>query len=524
MVLLKVLLVDDEPFVIEGLKIMVDWNKYGFSICGEASNGEDALEIVKSCNPHLVVTDIRMPVMDGLQLIKAVYETSDIRSKFVVLSGYDDFEYIQMAMRYNVSDYILKPLDVDELDRVMDKVCEQIKEESTQIESRNKQLDFIADTTIQRIINGEVKESIVNRANFILELEKDEDLGLIMFEIDDFDKWMSDFDEIKLRLVREDIRTTIKKSMNNRFDHNIFEDDLGRFFIITSQKMEFYDNIHEYVDILKCAVEDTSNCVVSVALSENMKGIESLENLYKQVDLAISYKFFKGKGNIIRYSDIQNLTLNYDFNDFNIDNFLNDLKNNNYKALSKRINSLFYSFLKNLTAPEIIKAYIENLELEVISSVLGMNGNIDELSRHFVRFNSGMEKSTLETLKNDFTELCRFLTEYMDTLAKNTPKDIITEMKEYIKLNYNKDISLKTIAKQLYVNPVYLGRLFRKNTGIQFNEYLHSVRIEEAKKLLRRTNMKIADIAKSVGYNDVDYFVSKFKHIEKILPSALKNK
>jgi two-component system response regulator YesN len=116
--MLKVLLVDDEPYVLEGLKVMVDWAAHGFSRLFEASNGEDALEIVKLSNPDLIITDIKMPVMDGLEFIRLSVERLRSTAKFVILSGYDDFSYAKKAMLYNVSDYLLKPLDSDELNKL----------------------------------------------------------------------------------------------------------------------------------------------------------------------------------------------------------------------------------------------------------------------------------------------------------------------------------------------------------------------------------------------------------------------
>ena len=194
---------DDEPYVFEGLRIMVDWEKYGFSICGEASNGEDALEIIKTCNPHLVVTDIKMPVMDGIKLIKSVYEDSNIRAKFIILSGYDEFEYAKSAMQYGVNSYILKPLDEDELNQAVKKVSRQILEERKDEESRNKQLSFVAESAINTILKGEATDSDIKRANFILELDENEEIKMLLLEIDNFDKWMSDCDEIQLREIRK---------------------------------------------------------------------------------------------------------------------------------------------------------------------------------------------------------------------------------------------------------------------------------------------------------------------------------
>jgi two-component system response regulator YesN len=137
--MLKVLLVDDEPYVLEGLRVMVDWSAYGFKVCGEATNGEDALEIVKICNPDLIITDIKMPVMDGLEFIKLSYEKLNSKAKFIILSGYDEFSYAKQAMTYKIKNYLLKPLDDDELKEVISELSTEILDERRKAENINRQ-------------------------------------------------------------------------------------------------------------------------------------------------------------------------------------------------------------------------------------------------------------------------------------------------------------------------------------------------------------------------------------------------
>ncbi|MDQ2084872.1 response regulator [Herbivorax sp. ANBcel31] len=521
--LLRVLLVDDEPFVFEGLRIMVDWEKYGFSICGEASNGEDALEIIKTGNPHLVITDIRMPVMDGIQLIKSVYEDSNLRAKFIILSGYNDFDYAKKAMKYGVNSYILKPLDEDELNQAVKKAGNQIQEERKKEESRNNQLSFVAENAINSILKGNAKDSEIKRANFMLDIKEDEEIKMLLLEIDNFDKWMSDYDEVELRKIRDKTKELINSSMDDEINLKIFEDDLSRFCVVISQSMCIYSRINDYAKDLKKTIENALNCSVSIAISDSMSGIKSLEPLFKQVDLAISYKFFKDIGSVILYKNIKNMSKNYDFFEVDIDALKKCIKKNDVDGIKRTMKNLFHGFSKKLTAPEVIKIYIENLELECIKYVMELKGNVQEFTKKIIDFNKDLEKSTMKELKNEVCDLCIFLAQYIDSITKSNSKDIILEMQQYIKENYSKEINLKIIGKELYVNPVYIGRKFKKTTGMQFNEYLHKIRIEEAKKLLRKTNMKVSDVARSVGYNDTEYFTAKFKSFTNFSPSEFKN-
>src|SRR5690606_4550388 len=210
--------------------------------------------------------------------------------------------------------------------------------------------------------------------------------------------------------------------------------------------------------------------------------------LYKQVDLAISYKFFKNIGSIIFYKNIKNMSMNHNLLEIDIDGLKDCIRENDTEGIKRKIKNLFHDFSKDLTAPELIKIYIENLELEFKRYVQETKENVQEFTNKLMDFNKKRETPTIEELKKEATDLCMFLGQYIESITTSNSKDIIAEMKQYIKKNYNKDINLKIIGKHLYVNPVYIGRKFKQVTGMQFNEYLHQVRIEEAKKLLRRTN------------------------------------
>src|SRR5690625_4539897 len=134
----KILLIDDDYFVRKGLLRIIDWRDCGFEVCGEADNGEDALLLIKQMSPDLVVTDIRMPVLDGLDLIKATVKTINPTPNFVIISGHDDFKYAQLAVRYGVHDFLLKPIDKEEFEKTLVKVAEKIRNENVMRKNKEK--------------------------------------------------------------------------------------------------------------------------------------------------------------------------------------------------------------------------------------------------------------------------------------------------------------------------------------------------------------------------------------------------
>lgn len=371
----KVLFIDDEPYVLEGLRTMINWVEYGFKVCGQATNGHDGLEALFNYRPELVITDIRIPGMNGLEVVKQARKAGCLSMSFIILSGYDDFSYIQDAMRYGVSAYLLKPLDEQEIQEALTDVCARIKRQKCETPP-----------------------------------------GALLFGAD----------------LNEEVRCSKHHLLN-------------------------YDYCHDY------------------------------------------------------------------FHDY-IDGLLEEIKNNRPDGIEERINLLFQKFTRDHYAFEIVQACIKNLELEVIKLILKFDVEMGEVSRRFAAFHQRVACTTGEGLRAELTAFCRDLAKYMASIEQNNADGLIDEIKAFTKENYDQNLNLQKLAEQFYINPVYLGQLFKKHTGVRFCDYLHGIRIDEAKKMLRRTNMKVAEIARAIGYRDPDYFVRKFKSITRSSPSAFKNK
>lgn len=520
----KALLVDDEPYVIEGLKTMGEWEKHGFTICGAASNGEDALEMLKACGPDLVFTDIRMPAMDGLQFIRQAREATGSRAKFVVLSGFDDFSYVQYAMRYDVSEYLLKPIDDEELNAIIAAIGRRIAEENREREESDRQLALIAAGAIKRILGGDATESLRKRLKSLLQIGAEEKLCCILMKIDHEAAGLDEREDGQIRRTKEAIKAFVGASLPHPFRFRLVEAAADRLLLIVSEDMELYHPAYcqPFFAEMREALVRQCCCGVSVAVSEAMVGLESVEPMYRQALGAIDYRFLQGEGSVIHYSEIKHIPLNHDFGNPALAPLLEEIQRNDHHGIATQIAQLFQSFSRQRRALEVIKAFIKNLELELIKRSLDETGDASAVSARFIEFNARMDHLTIEKLQTDLLEFCIALAERFSGNDNGGTQDIIHGIKRYIRENYSKEINLQRLAKEFYINPAYLGQLFKKRAGMQFSEYLHQTRIDEAKRLLRRTDLKIAEIAQSVGYRDPDYFVSKFKTIVGVSPSEFK--
>jgi len=515
--MLKVLLVDDEPSVIQLLENLVDWESLGYTICGTASNGEDALEILKQSNPHLAIVDIRMPKINGLQLLQQASEILHLRTKFIILSAYSDFEYAKTAMRYGVCDYILKPIDDDGLLPSLIRARDQIDKEIGTLESEVSKLKFTASNYINRIIKDEISEELIERCKHILGLKNINSFRCALVEINQFEKWMNDFENIELQKKRLSVRKAIEDEIGSEHVLYIFDDDIHRFGIIITKDMLMQQE--SFLENLKITVWQNCQCSVSVSVSEKANGIDNIGKLYRQALIALQYRLFQNDDGVLYYERFKNTPLNYDFYESNPEALLEDIKSNNISGIHDKINNVFDEFYKKKCAPEVIESYIKNIEFEMVKHIQDHDGNVDELITKLESLSTSIGKTAVDSLRDDFYKLSLDISDYYKSIRSRCSKDIIVEIKDFIHQNYQKDLKLQQIAKVYCINPVYIGQVFTKTVGMHFNEYIHNVRIGEAKKLLRRTAIKISGIALMVGYCDSEYFANKFKSITGYLPS-----
>lgn len=522
----KVLIVDDEPLVLEGLRMMIDWGKYGFAICAEASNGEDALEIIKVMNPHLVITDIRMPVVDGLQLIKEAKEIRNIRTKFVILSGYDDFKYAKTAMRYNVHHYILKPIDVEEVEELLEKLNGELQVEMRSQEAHEQAIAFVTENVVHRIIHGEKKESLFHKAVFLLDIDDNIKITYILIAIDHFNIWMNEFEEAEIEDKKQQVMDVVCQAFRTGSDINsllyLYEDSLDRFGLIVSNETESNMYTMEFLEKIRKDILNKYGFSVSMFVSDSAKGIDSLSTLYGQTLEMTKYRFFNRIKNIFFYEDIQKTYISYEFYEKDLENILQGIETNNIEKIKGGITEIFNKFYQNKVAIIIIETYITNLKAEMIKMAYTFNGNVDQFAKWILDYKIDIVKNRFIEIKELIEELCLYTAKYISDLKKKDSFNLIYELQKYIAKNYSKPLKLQDLAEQHYINPVYLGQLFKKKTGMYFNEYLHHIRIKEAQKLLRRTDMKVSDIANTVGYKDIEYFTNKFKAITKTVPSVYK--
>ncbi|MDQ0338595.1 two-component system response regulator YesN [Caldalkalibacillus uzonensis] len=362
-----VVLVDDEFYIRQGLKKMINWETYDFKISGEAEDGEQAWQMIQDTNPDVVITDICMPVMDGINLIKRIKESQVYPCKFIIISGYGEFKYAQQAVRFGVHDFLLKPIEQGELTQALERLSKILEQEKNTCLTHQQWLDLLQDVRHDASNDGELDTS---------------------------------WDTILLEQIEE----------------------------------------------------------------------------------------------------------------------------NRLEEAQQTITRMFREFQVQRLAPEAVRVSLWRSIQRVLNVIRSMDGDEQNMKTLSQLMRSLDCQVTLTELRRLFLVFVQEAVQVIDQLRQNKHRGEIEKIKRYIDLNYHQHISLKHIANKFYLNPIYLGQLFKKTYDVYFKEYLLQIRINEAKRLLRQSDLRVYEIAEKVGFKSVDYFVTKFEEREGMTPTAYRNR
>lgn len=484
----KLYLLDDEPFILEGLKYIIDWEEYGFDVVGTSNNGEDGFNFIKNEDVDLIITDIMMPKMTGLELISNLKKINH-NAKFIVLSAFQEFQYAKEAISMGAENYLTKPIDEDELIQTIEEVkkkIEKIKLEKvdTKIFKNDLILKLICnknnDEVLDRLKLEGVSFNYKNLCVVILEFSEGGNINKhILNHIDNLNY------EYCVNLQNQILIIMDKESVNKDALRNL-KDDLSR---IANEHV--YISRGKFVDSIY-----TLNCSYQSA-----KDIHEYKLVYPNISWIREYKEKSYNLENIDYIDFDHLkklllnkdnkeSLNY------IESIFSKLKNDEnltVKQIKTKSIKVFLNVYNYFNDSKIIKGLDLYLE-KVINSV-----NLDQIQ---IELNNMIKHRQSKLEETD------------DSISP-----IILKLLRNIEKNYSKDLNLKEISETYNINSIYLGQLFQKETGILFSDYLNNFRVNKAKNLLVETSLKAAEIGELVGYANKNYFYRKFKDIVGITPS-----
>jgi two-component system response regulator YesN len=515
----KVLLVDDEIFVRKGLKNLMDWESLGYEICDEAGNGQEALEKIQLLEPDLVIADIRMPVLDGLELIRKVTEEGAYRPTFIIVSGYHDFQYAQRALRYGVHDYILKPIDEVELETTLKALSGALGLKKLTTLAGDS---FVTDSIVETLVQGQFSEEDKGALSAALQMPEISHFQYVLVELH------TNPNTTSLEWTAKELTAVMQTVMANPASKvPVYEQISGLYGLLVDleQFVTSEGRLESAYLSLHAAITKASGRPVTLYIGKPVDHLQEMNLSYRSANETMSYKYAENGASVIYASQVQGTPLYY----FDVDSevysrLLERLEENNAELYEQDIELLFRQFVEKRFAPNAVANTITRFVIGIINIIRKMEGDEKGLRKLPLIMDWQGSYSRLQDLKSLFADFLQEAAAYLAELRNEQSKGGIERIKKYIEVSYTENISLKSIAGKFYMNSVYLGQLFRKTYGVYFNDFLLQIRISEAKKLLRQTDFRMYEIAEKVGFQNADYFVTQFEKLEKVTPTDYRNK
>lgn len=535
---IKVFLVEDEMVIRRGIKNSIDWEKEGYIFCGEASDGELAYPMIIKEKPDILITDIRMPFMDGLELCKLVKkELPNI--KILILSGYDEFDYAKEAIRLGVTEYLLKPISSGKLLEALNGVSESIRREKEDKDLVRKYMEEMRENTehekqkfFEQMIAGNLSMADA------LETGKKYEMNLSagMYNLLLFRFTLGEENRKSGELLGE-AEYAIEK-LTERLEY-VFEFQRGvegwAFLLMDDNEEQMSERVKELSKDLEEIMKNYSTIAYFGGIGQPVARLRELEESFREAERALAARFTMELNRIISVEDIRMAQ--------NVDT-LDDIEITSFGEIEKT-RTMLEKFLNNGAEDEIdefVDVYINELPEENLKSVLmrqyiimdayivmmsfcekieGIEGEMQAQSEELK--NSMKTIQTLEEIKNYIRMLLKKIIGVRDTISGRRYSDIIEIAKDQIRKTYMSDeISLNTIAAEVGMSPSYFSSIFSKEMGKTFVEYLTEIRMDRAKELLMCSSMKTSEIGYEVGYKDPHYFSYIFKKTQNCTPKEFR--
>lgn len=526
------MIVDDEPIIREKLKQEVDYSKMNIEIVGEAGDSLAAMSLFIAERPNIVVMDINIPYENGLIVSEKILDIEP-ETKIIVITGYDDFHHAKEAIKYGVTDYISKPMIMDEYETSLRKICDkliEIQQEKMKVESLDRfvceNIEMLREKCIFELLHSDepVNEANIKEQFKYLKIDLEDDFYNVAV--------INLFSIISSQKERQVSMATLKNLVDEEFKRNHLKMlsyflSWNKLYIVFSYGKSAYSSNIELIFVrISERVKFFINLQLLIGIGTPTNSLGNIADSYKKAVDALNYVDLYGYKSIVNAKDIYNIEKknSIDFSK-NIDTLISFLRLDNIEKSNEEISQIFSS---------MILQYSDNIELFkvfLIELVANVSRIFNEMQSSY-----GNTRGQLQTYQEiihfeSITELYDWvLVFFTDTFhrisecRKTRPNKLISSAQDYINRFYNdSSFNLSMVGEYIGLSSSYLSQLFFKQTNKYFSEYLNEVRVDKAKSMLTNSTMKVYEIAYAVGYNDPKYFNLMFKKIVGQTPNEYRN-
>lgn len=508
----RLIVVDDEQAIRSGMCNYIDWNAMGFQIVADFEDGKETMEYLKEHPVDVVLTDIEMAEVSGLELARYIWE-NQMPCKVVILSGYREFEYARKAIEYDVEHYILKPIHMDELQKAFGDIKKQLDEsrkiQELRMEQKKEFQEILPELQeqfwVSLLVGGlRYKDNIIRKRELLhLDFSTGTPCGIVNVSLE----------------MNPETNQQYYQQRDNRYNllNNIFgthaegmsyhpvylSSDILKVIVTTKEAIpmeEFESMLYEHLQEKKAAV--------AMLLTLNIETV--VEACFPTITDLAEYKYSlqmhagdqsEEKVSLVQ-EDYERLQQKYRF-------LMDTINDGDFESLEGLVENLLYEF-RSFPLEQIKQLMVDMFSM-LSQKFMKMSKNLWQAVKGSMDYQKIMDARDKRMIKAICLDMLREIIEIVGSHQKEVQKSIMDKAVKFMKENYSSDLSLETLADHYYLNPTYFSRMFRKYTGTTFTDYLIELRMEKAKELLALGKYKIYEISQMVGYRSDKYFFRIFK-------------
>jgi len=540
--IIRVLLVDDEPLIIQGMKALINWDEIGYEIIGSANSCSEAVEQVRSQRPDLILTDIMMPNQTGIDLAKILRILAP-EIKIIFLTGHDDFSFAQQALKLNARDYLLKPIEASSLVTALKKIRETIEYEWAE-----KEHTIALETMLKSSFHFMLEWYFAtNSRDEVEEFTDSTGLDSALLPEFSFPSYVTIVISFEKHSVKPNVASEFQKSLYRLFLQaqlliqtmeahvlSFFQYSHFVFILGTTDKYP-----HEFASSLSSQLKEflDFNCEYDyiIGISDPVDSTKNLRRAYEEAREACRFRSFIGESHTVFLADVLPVPNQESDNERLLEMFRRDELTRYLDQLStliktnqkEEIRTLVEQLFERASAVGGSIRYLQSIGFEILLHLETLRVQFfsadPKISSRLAILNHTEELESLKELANWTLQSALAVADELHEQRNNRNSSSLNKACQLISTHYNQAISLESVASQAYISPTYLSYLFSSQLGMTFKDYLTKVRIDQAKKLLLDDRYKVYEICEMVGYSESKYFVQVFKKMTGLTPIAFRN-
>lgn len=535
--MLKLMIVEDEKTIREGIISTIDWGSHNIKIIAEASNGEEALNLMESVKPDIILTDIQMPKMNGLTFIERAKEEG-FSFESIVLTGYEDFNYAKQSIRLNVFDYLLKPAQPAEILLAVLKVKQKLEQQKWLDDQlhlledyTDKSIYFYKAETLIKWFHFPESSQLENRSEIIPHLKMKIDnsqplqVGIIWLSPKQKNQFMFDDIELLKFCCLNITAETLSPFYDNKFEAIFDQDSL--VWVGNINESHNPDKLKEYLNQLVKNFQVYLELPVYIGVGNPKELIAEIHKSYLEAERVLDEQYYHQGKNFFFHRKANNTVEKQILHDKELaileDEIITHMYNKQYDSALDKLES-WLSYLEGQTS-----YHKEQVNLKAITLVVEMQKFVQGNTLTKIEWESDLinwieQMPTMKTFDDMSSILKKIFQNVFEILtAEKSVHRTVQRAQTIIEERYSENLTLESIANEVFVSSAYLSSLFKQELGINFLDYLHQYRISQAKVLLTK-NYRIYEVANKIGYNDERHFSSTFKKWTGITPSQFQKK